>query len=170
MFTETLGEAANPPYSNPSSWAPATKAEEGCGRQGVWVRKTGLGLTCREVGSYVCTGVVIVVVVPPPAPTSPSDRTSCVLAVFIFSRYWKERKFGGPIHQPQLPLPAPTARGAGAREGPQVPAPQGGGTVLPPTCRHRRWAMDARRRRSPGWGCGGRELCLLSLPERAALR
>ena len=36
----------------------------------------------------------------PPPSTTLSDRTSCVLAVSIFSQNWKEGKFGGQATSP----------------------------------------------------------------------
>lgn len=55
------------------------------GETGSWVPRA------EKWGACVCTGA--------PPPTL-SDKTSCVLAVSIFSRNWKERKFGGQATSP----------------------------------------------------------------------
>lgn len=75
------------------------------------------GSRARRWG-YVCKSV----------PPTPSDRTSCILVVSIFSQNWEERKSGGPSHQSLLPLPAPVRHGVGAWAG--TPVPPGGGLRL----------------------------------------
>lgn len=51
----------------------------------------GLGTTCPEMGGPVSARA---------SPPTLSDKTSCVLAVSIFSWNWKERKFGGQATSP----------------------------------------------------------------------
>lgn len=64
-------------------------AEKGCGGRGICGETWGLSLMCREEGESAQAS-------PPPL----SDRTSCVLAMSIFSQNWKKRKFGGQVTSP----------------------------------------------------------------------
>ena len=90
MLPETLGESSRSP-NKPWILGLRLLQRRETGRQGCHGGSWGLGLPCQEMGSCVC------ICVPPPTL---SDRTSCVLAVSIFSQNWKEGKFGGQATSP----------------------------------------------------------------------
>lgn len=97
--------------------------------RGVYRENWGLGLTCQEVGAMSAQA----------SPSILSDSTSCVFAVYIFSRNWKERKFGGHATSlaPTSSTHATWCEGAG---GALRPSASGGWDGTPAHCQHRCWA------------------------------
>lgn len=107
--------------------------------------KLGAGYHVPRRRGYVCTGV---------PPFTLSDKTSCVLAVSIFSWNWKERKFGGQATSPSSRCQHPRHVVRGCWRSPESQLLREEAQCSPPTCQHRRRAGWISELRGHTLGCG----------------